>query len=426
MAAAYFRDKVNGKWPSSNLDMLHHIAAITAGLTGPWIIGADWNCTPEELMATGWLKLVGGTIAAPKAPTCNGSVYDFFVVANSLGHAVFGTHTIGDAQCSPHSPSRLLLRAKPRPVQVQVIRSPGRFDACLPFGPTNKPSEAEDNDSLATYNLPTEQLFARTLSRIENELNDIKGITAEEASKHPSRTEGPLYAWKTLCGKTSTDACKSTCISRCWRRTALWLSKAAKAKTPEARKAEGWKIRFYVHDFPPYPTLPIFREIVAFNTWRTYLTHDVLANPVWTKCFADHAVNFAERAEDQAHHAANARFLDWLNEGPAAGLGKQVSSVAILAQAILAQVLNCFGSNLFWLITSLWTLGAFTLPFLGFVACDLGSLLHFRFLAVVFHLFKFYFECVCVLCPCEFPSPLSNGQWRERKSTHQGPWPLGV
>ena len=121
MAATYFRDKVNGKWPSSNIDMLHHIAAIIAGLVGPWIIGADWNCTPVELLATGWLKLVGGTIAAPKAPTCNGNTYDFFVVANALGHAVFSTHTIGDAQCAPHSPSRLLLRAKPRAVQVQVI-----------------------------------------------------------------------------------------------------------------------------------------------------------------------------------------------------------------------------------------------------------------------------------------------------------------
>ena len=48
-----------------------------------------------------------------------------------------------------------------------------------------------------------------------------------------------------------------------------------------------------------------------------------MANLAWTKCFAEHAVKFAERAEEQAHHAASARFLDWLNEGPAAGLGQQ-------------------------------------------------------------------------------------------------------
>ena len=34
-------------------------------------------------------------------------------------------------------------------------------------------------------------------------------------------------------------------------------------------------------------------------------------------------MKFAERAEDQANRAANMRFLDWLNEGPASGLGKQ-------------------------------------------------------------------------------------------------------
>ena len=189
-------------------------------------------------MATDWLKMVGGVIAAPEAPTCNGNKYDFFVVANALSHAIFGAHTIGDALCTPHSPTRLLLRAKPRPVQVQVIRSPGRFDACLPFGPPTEPNTNEDNDALATFNLSTEALFNRTVIRIESELNAIKGLIVEETSKHPSRTEGPLYAWKTLCGSTSTDACKTTCISRCWRRTASWLAKAAKARTPDEVKSE--------------------------------------------------------------------------------------------------------------------------------------------------------------------------------------------
>ena len=37
MVAAYVWDKVNGKWPSSNLGMLHHLATSIAGLTGPWL-----------------------------------------------------------------------------------------------------------------------------------------------------------------------------------------------------------------------------------------------------------------------------------------------------------------------------------------------------------------------------------------------------
>ena len=77
---------------------------------GPWILGGDWNCTPAELGATGWLRKVGGIIHAPQAATCNGKVHDFCVVAACLSDQVQGTYTIGDAGLNPHSPSRLLFR----------------------------------------------------------------------------------------------------------------------------------------------------------------------------------------------------------------------------------------------------------------------------------------------------------------------------
>jgi hypothetical protein len=51
-----------------NLDMLDSMAFTILGLVGPWIIGGDWNCTPQDLAATGWLQKVGGTIHAPTAP----------------------------------------------------------------------------------------------------------------------------------------------------------------------------------------------------------------------------------------------------------------------------------------------------------------------------------------------------------------------
>ena len=51
-----------------NLDLLQHISAMIATLGGPWILGADWQCTPDELRRTGWLKIVKGVIDAPEAP----------------------------------------------------------------------------------------------------------------------------------------------------------------------------------------------------------------------------------------------------------------------------------------------------------------------------------------------------------------------
>ena len=87
-----------------NLDLLETVAftvnAVNA-LIGGWVIGGDWNCTPEDLLATGWLKKVGGVICAPRGPTCKCKVYDFFVVAAPIADAVHSVNKISDAGLTP-------------------------------------------------------------------------------------------------------------------------------------------------------------------------------------------------------------------------------------------------------------------------------------------------------------------------------------
>ena len=63
-----------------NLDILHAIAQIIKQLHGPWLLAADFNFTPEEIVSSGWLQLVGGQIHAPSLPTCNRSIYVYFVL----------------------------------------------------------------------------------------------------------------------------------------------------------------------------------------------------------------------------------------------------------------------------------------------------------------------------------------------------------
>ena len=50
-----------------NLDMLDSMAFTLNGLVGPWILGGDWNCTPQELADTGWRGGECGRGAAPPA-----------------------------------------------------------------------------------------------------------------------------------------------------------------------------------------------------------------------------------------------------------------------------------------------------------------------------------------------------------------------
>ena len=127
----------------ANLDFLHSVAGIMGRLIGPWLIGGDWNCTPEQLIATGWLRLVKGKTFGPAANTCNGEVYDFCVVADCLAHAVVSAHTLGDTHWVPHSGVRLLIRGCSSKIKVRQLKVPKRFGPTLQIGPPNDPSIVE-------------------------------------------------------------------------------------------------------------------------------------------------------------------------------------------------------------------------------------------------------------------------------------------
>ena len=80
VGSLYLKDMV-GPTAKCNLGTLHFVTLALKGLRGPWCIGGDRNCTPAELEATGWLKLVGGVIVASPSATCNFRTIDFFVVS---------------------------------------------------------------------------------------------------------------------------------------------------------------------------------------------------------------------------------------------------------------------------------------------------------------------------------------------------------
>ena len=80
------------------------MAAVLDTIQGPWLIGGDWNCTPDELRKTGWLRLVKGVVCAPKAPTCGDMVLDYFVVSEKIHHAVKHVFNVGDTLCTPPLP----------------------------------------------------------------------------------------------------------------------------------------------------------------------------------------------------------------------------------------------------------------------------------------------------------------------------------
>ena len=178
-----------------NLDLLDTIAFTLAGLIGPWMLGGDWNCSPAELEATGWLKKIGGTIHAPQAATCNGKVYDFFVVANAISHNVQGTYAVGDAGLTPHSPARLLFRGGSRKVMVRQLKTQVSLPAILPHGPLQM--QHVPFDPLVELYRSTDQNFADLSKHTHSPCSKASPEKSTKMGRRASGRKDPSSSGKT-------------------------------------------------------------------------------------------------------------------------------------------------------------------------------------------------------------------------------------
>ena len=141
LVSIYLRDSEG--MSAANLAILEQVAAMLGALEAPWIIGGDWNLTPEALTAANWHCLVNGRVVATLTPTCNEMIYDFFIVANVIASSVAAIQRVENAAAAPHYPIRLLLRGDAHRLMVRRLVKPHRIEAVLPHGPPNKPAEYE-------------------------------------------------------------------------------------------------------------------------------------------------------------------------------------------------------------------------------------------------------------------------------------------
>jgi len=126
---------------ATNKLLLETAAGALNGLKGPWIAQGDWNLPPETLAASKWLDMVNGVIFATQLPTCNESVYDYFVVHKSLADAVIGVQRLQDVGLNPHWMSRLILKGNAKRFAVRQLVRPAKVEGILPHGPPQQPPD---------------------------------------------------------------------------------------------------------------------------------------------------------------------------------------------------------------------------------------------------------------------------------------------
>ena len=203
----------------ANLAILQEVATVLCALGAPWILAGDFNSTPEQLEATNFLQLVRGVVIAPAPPTCNGKVFDDFIVSDSLRHAVAGIARIDDAGLHPHFPVRLFVRGDARRHMVRTLVRPPCVPGLLPHGPLPRGPPLEHLKPTEVSIEAVDAAAARWNSAARAEWASLFGEV-------PSSAE-PRFAWRPAVGRVTPQVPGSTDESEYYRNFACRVTEIA-------------------------------------------------------------------------------------------------------------------------------------------------------------------------------------------------------
>ncbi len=119
------------------LPILGAIAGYLKTLGLPFLLGGDWQCSPQELEATGFTRLLCASICEPGEPTNTqaGSTLDYWVVSDGLLSAGWTAATVIGCRFTPHVPCALKLWCRGRQVMADRLCVPKPLPVHRPIGP---------------------------------------------------------------------------------------------------------------------------------------------------------------------------------------------------------------------------------------------------------------------------------------------------
>ena len=207
------------------------------------------------------------------------------------------------------------LLGKVRRKMVRELVAPTKIPAVLPASCAADPTIQEALIGDCPNALESKAQLA--LNLVENELHDIMRSTC---SKEPmgGRANGPVFRWKPALGRVGSHQPKLSPVSVAWSVVASALKKMLShwqvQQSGQGHRATVIKARATILT-GSWKHLGVGTGAKAFRWWIRNLDHQVL--------YSLHAIAQLSRIVSKIAEAAKEYDLNWLREGPAAGLGRQ-------------------------------------------------------------------------------------------------------
>eukprot|EP00959_Pyramimonas_sp_CCMP1952_P298769 6249150-Pyramimonas_sp.AAC.1 len=106
----------------------------------PFVLGGNWNATPEVLQDMGWPSILRGRIVRPDSCTCKSTAkkwrtIDHFVMSAGLAANVLSCEISRKASVKPHWPVVVKFKGRPLDEKINILRLPRLFPTELVVGP---------------------------------------------------------------------------------------------------------------------------------------------------------------------------------------------------------------------------------------------------------------------------------------------------
>eukprot|EP00971_Amphidinium_carterae_P077802 1538648-Amphidinium_carterae.1 len=206
-----------GLGPEQQLDILGAVVEMCVREGCQFLLGGDWQLTPEQLLHTGFLQTIDAVLLRTHHTTCWSGAQrelDFFVASRAMA---LQAHEVSVDPCSitrPHDALRLVLSgSKLRELVPVLVKCPAGV-SCRPVGPALKERahawswrEGERPESIGTAFAE----WAREVNawRVQFEGGDC-----------PNRGMGPRVQWKRL---DAMVECRQAPLATPWVTACRWL-----------------------------------------------------------------------------------------------------------------------------------------------------------------------------------------------------------
>ena len=144
VASAYLKTGIGGAAPF-NLQILEFIGQVVSSHRMPWVLGGDFQMSPQDLADTHFPSAARACIVADLNPvgTCTSafgaSVIDFFVMSEVFADLVGKASTILDANTAPHRPVQVVVPANAGQMKKLAIVAVQKMPCDPVFGPRRAP-----------------------------------------------------------------------------------------------------------------------------------------------------------------------------------------------------------------------------------------------------------------------------------------------